>query len=97
MTEIVVLEQQKWHFRVSRFEISWGDAPRPQGPHPHILLTGGGGPSDFLGSEILAQSDFFGSLTGSLKDAGMFLGRRKYRGIFLGGCEKRTKGFFWVC
>ena len=31
-----------------------------QGPHSHILITGagvggGGGPSDFLGSEILAK------------------------------------------
>ena len=33
-----------------------------QGPHSHILMTGGGGgdPSDFFGSEILAQSDFLG-------------------------------------
>ena len=34
---------------------------RPQEPHSHILMTagrggGGGGPSDLLGSEILAQS-----------------------------------------
>ena len=29
---------------------------KSQGPHSHILMTGGGGggPSDFLGSEILA-------------------------------------------
>ena len=40
-----------------------------------------GGPSDFLGSEILAQSDFFGSM----KDTGIFLGR-----------EKNTERFFWV-
>ena len=31
------------------------------------------GLSDFLGSEILAQSDFFGLV----KDAGIFLGREK--------------------
>ena len=30
-----------------------------QGPHSHILMTGGG-PSDFFGSEILAKSDFLG-------------------------------------
>ena len=42
----------------------------------------GGSPSDIFGSEILAKGDFFGSM----KDAGIFLGR-----------EKRTKGFFWVC
>ena len=37
-----------------------------------------GGPSDFFGSEILAQSNFFGFM----KDAGVFLGRKKNRGIF---------------
>ena len=42
-------------------------------------MTGGGGPSDIFGSQILAQSDF----GGFMKDAG----------IFLGG-EKCTKGFF---
>ena len=42
----------------------------PQGPHSHILVTGGGGsPSDFFGSEILAKSDFLGFM----KDAGIFL------------------------
>ena len=67
----------------------------PQGPHSHILMTGGGGggsPSDFFGSEISAKSDFFESM----KDAGIFLGAKNNRGFF-GGCEKRTKGFFWVC
>ena len=34
---------------------------------------GGGGLHDFFGPEILAQSDFFGSM----KDAGIFLGREK--------------------
>ena len=38
------------------------------GPHSHILLTGGGSPRDFLGSEILAKRDFFVSM----KDAGIF-------------------------
>ena len=42
-----------------------------QGPHSHILMTGD--PSDFLGSEILAKSDCFGSM----KDAGIFLGHEK--------------------
>ena len=61
---------------------------RTQGPHSHILMTGkrgggGGGSSDFFGSEILAQSDFLGSM----KDAGIFLGRRK---------KKKKEGFFWV-
>ena len=51
-----------------------------QGPHSHILMTGGG-PSDFCGSEILAKGDFFGSM----KDAGIFLGReKKKRRDFLG-------------
>ena len=31
-----------------------------------------------------------------MKDAGIFLGREKNKGIF-GGSEKRTKGFFGVC
>ena len=53
---------------------------------------GGGGPSDFLGSEILAKSDFFGSM----KDAGIFWVAKKKPRDFL-GCEKRTKGFFGVC
>ena len=52
----------------------------PQGSHSHILMTGGGGPNDFFGSDILAKRDFFGSM----KDAGIFLGRENNRGIFLG-------------
>ena len=43
------------------------------------------------GSEILAKSDFFGSM----KDAGIFLGCEKNREMFLGG-KKGTKRFFWV-
>ena len=39
---------------------------------------GGGGPSDFFGSEILAKSDFFGSM----KDVEIFLGRQKNQGFF---------------
>ena len=49
-----------------------------QGPHSHILMTGG--PKDFFGSDILAKRDFFGSM----KDAGIFLGRENNTGIFLG-------------
>ena len=49
------------------------NAIESQGPHSHILMKGGGGPSDFFGSEILAQSDFFGSM----KDVRIFLGRKK--------------------
>ena len=33
-------------------------------------------------------------LFGSMKDAGIFLGREKNRGSFL-GCEKKDKGIFW--
>ena len=36
----------------------------------------------------MAKSDFFGSM----KDAGILLGREKNRDIF--GLQKRTKGFF---
>ena len=50
-----------------------------QGPHSHILMTGGGGPKDFFGSDILAKRDFFGSM----KDAGIFLDRENNTGIFL--------------
>ena len=55
--------------------------PSFQGPHSHILMMGEGGegPSDFFGSEIVAKSNFFGSM----KCAGIFLGR-----------EKKTEGFF---
>ena len=49
----------------------------PGAPLTHFN-DGGGGPSDFFGSEILAQSDFFGSL----KEARIFLGREKKTGIF---------------
>ena len=63
---------------------------------PEAPLTyfndGGGGPSNFFGSEILAQSDFLGSM----KRHRNVFGSQKNRGIFW-GCEKRTKGFFWVC
>ena len=41
---------------------------------------GGGGPKDFFGSDILAKRDFLGSI----KDAGIFLGRENNTGIFLG-------------
>ena len=46
----------------------------------------GEGPSDFFGSEILAQSDFFGSM----KYAGIFLGRKKKKK------KKKKEGFFWI-
>ena len=40
----------------------------------------GGSEGYFLGSDILAKRDFFGSM----KDAGIFLGRENNRGIFSG-------------
>ena len=55
-------------------------------------MMGGGGPSDFFESEILARSNLFGSM----KDARIFWGQEKKRGIFLGS-KKRTKGFLGVC
>ena len=51
-----------------------------QGPHSHILMTGG--PKDFFESDILAKRDFFGSM----KDAGICLGRENNTGIFFGYC-----------
>ena len=45
---------------------------------------GGGSPSDFLGSEILVESDCFGST----KDAVIYLGRKKDQRDFL-GCKKK--------
>ena len=44
-------------------------------------LWGWGSPREIFRSEILAQRDFLGSV----KDAGIFLGR-----------EKKTQGYFWV-
>ena len=62
---------------------------------------GGGGPSDFFGSEILAKSDFLGSM----KEAGIFIGPEKTEGIFwvakkglrgFFGYAKKKQWFFWV-
>ena len=64
----------------------------PGAPLTYFNEGGGGGTSDFFGSEILAQSDFLGYM----KDAGIFWGRKNNRGIFL-GCEKRTKSYFCIC
>ena len=44
------------------------------------MMGGGSGPSDFLGSEILAQRDFFGSM----KDTRIFLGHKKKQRDFSG-------------
>ena len=43
-----------------------------------MLMTGG--PKDFFGYDILAKRDFLGSM----KDTGIFQGRQKNSGIFLG-------------
>ena len=50
---------------------------------------GGGGPSDFFESEIFIKSDFLGSI----KDAGIILGREEKRRDFL-CCEKGPRDFF---
>ena len=45
----------------------------------------------FFGSEILATGDLFGSV----KDAGIFLGRKKNGGVFWVAKKELTKGIFW--
>ena len=50
-----------------------------QGPHSHNLMTGGRGPSDFFGSEILAKSDFW-----VYERRWDFLGREKKQRNFFG-------------
>ena len=68
-----------------------GTNSKSQGPHSHIFMTGGGGgPSDFFGSEILVQSDFFGSM----KDAGILLGRKKNERDFFGVAKKGSRVLF---
>ena len=61
----------------------------PGGPLTYFN-DGGGGPSDFFGSEILAQSDFLGSM----KDTGIFLGCEKKQRDFGGVAEKGLRVFF---
>ena len=53
--------------------------PSPPGA-PLTYFNDGGGPKDFFRSDILAKRDFFGSM----KDAGIFLGRENNTGICLG-------------
>ena len=53
---------------------------KPPGAPLKYFNDGGGGPKDFFGSDILAKRDFLGSM----KDAGIFLGRENNTGIFLG-------------
>ena len=74
--------RQKLKFLV--FNLNPAGVSRSQGPHSYIFMMGGGGPSDFFGSEILAKSDLFGSMKG----AGIFLGHEKKPGIFGGLQEK---------
>ena len=52
--------------------------PYSQGPHSHILMTGGS--DGFFWVWHFGQKGFFGSM----KDAGIFLGRENNTGIFLG-------------
>ena len=54
----------------------------------------GGGSKCFFGSEILAKIDFFGSMKDTGRD--LFWGREKKQRDFF-GCNKRTRGIFWVC
>ena len=54
----------------------------PRGPTLTCFIDRGGG--SFLGSEILAKSDFFGSMN----DAGIFLGRKKEQRDFFGSRKK---------
>ena len=53
--------------------MQWTTMSKPQGPHSHILLMGGGEGGVLFGSEILAKKGFFGSI----KDAGVFLVAKK--------------------
>ena len=80
-----------WQAVVSRVLI-------PGGPLTYFN-DGGGGPSDFFESEILARSNLFGSI----KDAGIFWGREKKEGFFwvakkglrdFGGYAKKSSDFF---
>ena len=77
------------HRKQNAFQRQLWSLEAPGTPLTYFNDKGGGGLSDFLGSEILAKSDFFGSM----KDVGIFLAKKKR--IFW-GCEK-TKRFFWVC
>ena len=47
--------------RPAAFEIRRRTFLKAQGPHSHILMTGGEGSEGFFGSDILAKRDFFGS------------------------------------
>ena len=63
-----------------------------QGPHSHILMTGGeggGGSSDFFGSEILAQRDFLGLC----KTTEFFWVAKRKQGFF-GVAKKELRDFF---
>ena len=58
----------------------------PRGATSRILMMGEGGPSDFWGSKILAQSSyFFGSMIKSCRD---FFGSRKKEQVFFGVVKK---------
>ena len=66
----------------------------PGVPLAYFNIGGGeGGLEWFFGSEILAKSDFFWVYE---KCWDFFWVTEENRGIFL-GCEKRIKGYFWVC
>ena len=82
---------------------SWLALLSTQGPHSRILMTGGGGVRViFLRFEILAKSDFLGSM----KDAGILLDHEKKPEEYFGipkkglrdfcGYAKKSSDFFWV-
>ena len=55
-----------------------------------FLMIGGGGGSDFFGSEILAKSAFLGSMN----NAGIFFGSPKKIEGFFGVLKKGLRDFF---
>ena len=65
----------------------------PQGPHLLIVMTGegGGGPSNFFGSEILAKKIFFWVYE---RHWDFLRSRKKKTARDFWGCEKKTKGFW---
>ena len=76
---------EKQHsFYVKKYKMADGSPRRlcmshAQGPHSHILMTGGGR-RIFLGLTFWPKGIFLGSM----KVAGIFLGRENNTGIFLG-------------
>ena len=77
----LILKKQAFSMIISLFNLNNARVLIPGAPLTYSNDGEGGGecPSDFFGSEILANNDFFGSM----KDAGIFLGcKKKIRGVF---------------